>query len=586
MSLSKTNSLELQFSLRQAVINCSERCQYQSAKWAAELLDALPDDDELDPEVTSLTEVFNTQTDPVEMRLERNELPKYLMAKALLDCREARRCAAVYLSTDSSEHAIPLQNNVLNVSHGKLCGSVFRKTSQKGLFLASYALLLTGEKEKTEELGPILGPSDTGAVVNKQIVPLRRMLETWFDQEAENRRSQGWLEYLYGIVLAKDRSNDLAIDWLLKSILLYPWNWGAWLELSGLIRDVHHLNQIQSKLQPHVMAFIFSVHCRQELHQSSPALLSEISQLQSVFPRSLFLKSQQALVFYRMKDFHTANTLFSEMLFSDPFRLDFLDDHSSALHNLGSYYHLAFVTHLASSISRYRPETQVALGSYYSAFSRHSDAIQAFRMALNLDRNFAAAWTLLGDEYYKVENTHSAIEAYRRAVEGNNKDYHAYVGLGFVYEKPEKRSYALHYYKSAAALSPADAEVWGKMGLCLVGMKRYPQAIEVLKRGISRSDYWVGNGPDDEFHAKCRRVDMLFQLARAYEKMENREEAIKYMRICREEYTGKESHGNMDDPLRVKVSLLLGLSIRPIQVATDGPTSPTVSVILTALTES
>lgn len=45
----------------------------------------------------------------------------------------------------------------------------------------------------------------------------------------------------HGIVLAKERSHDLAIDWLLKSVLLYPWNWGAWLELSCLIRDVKHV---------------------------------------------------------------------------------------------------------------------------------------------------------------------------------------------------------------------------------------------------------------------------------------------------------------------------------------------------------
>lgn len=197
MSLSKTNILELQFSLRQAVIDCSERCQYQSAKWAAELLDALPDDD-LEEELTSVNDVFNIQTDPVEMRLERNELPKYLMAKALLDCHELRRCAAVYLSSNSFEHTIPLHNNVINTTGGKLPGTVLSKISQKSLFLASHTLLLAGEKAKNEELGPILGPSDSSAIINKQLAPLKRLLEAWFEQEAENRRSQGWLEYLYG----------------------------------------------------------------------------------------------------------------------------------------------------------------------------------------------------------------------------------------------------------------------------------------------------------------------------------------------------------------------------------------------------
>lgn len=136
MSLSKTNILELQFSLRQAVIDCSERCQYQSAKWAAELLDALPDDD-LGEELIFVNDVSNIQTDPVEMRLERNELPKYLMAKALLDCHELRRCAAVYLSSNPFEHTIPLHNNVINTTGGKLPGTVLSKISQKSLFLAS-----------------------------------------------------------------------------------------------------------------------------------------------------------------------------------------------------------------------------------------------------------------------------------------------------------------------------------------------------------------------------------------------------------------------------------------------------------------
>lgn len=58
---------------------------------------------------------------------------------------------------------------------------------------------------------------------------------------------------------------------------------------------------VQTQLKPSIIAFIFSVYCRQELHQVNPTLVSEISQLQSVFPNSLFLESQRALAFYRMK---------------------------------------------------------------------------------------------------------------------------------------------------------------------------------------------------------------------------------------------------------------------------------------------
>lgn len=75
-----------------------------------------------------------------------------------------------------------------------------KEISQKGLFLALYALLIAGEKEKTEELSQVLGPSDTGAIVNKQLALLRHMLDNWFEVQQEapkHRPSQGWLEYLY-----------------------------------------------------------------------------------------------------------------------------------------------------------------------------------------------------------------------------------------------------------------------------------------------------------------------------------------------------------------------------------------------------
>jgi hypothetical protein len=45
----------------------------------------------------------------------------------------------------------------------------------------------------------------------------------------------------YGMVLAKGSNYDHAIYWLLKSVALYSWNWGAWLELMDLIQDAQHV---------------------------------------------------------------------------------------------------------------------------------------------------------------------------------------------------------------------------------------------------------------------------------------------------------------------------------------------------------
>lgn len=42
----------------------------------------------------------------------------------------------------------------------------------------------------------------------------------------------------YGMVLAKDKSNEAAMQWLIRSVHLYPMNWGCWLEMTSLIGRV------------------------------------------------------------------------------------------------------------------------------------------------------------------------------------------------------------------------------------------------------------------------------------------------------------------------------------------------------------
>ena len=42
----------------------------------------------------------------------------------------------------------------------------------------------------------------------------------------------------YGMILAKDKSEDEAMKWLIRSVHLYPMNWGCWLEMTSLISQV------------------------------------------------------------------------------------------------------------------------------------------------------------------------------------------------------------------------------------------------------------------------------------------------------------------------------------------------------------
>jgi anaphase-promoting complex subunit 8 len=215
--------------------------------------------------------VVTGNPDPEEAQLEAKEINKYLFAKSLFDCREYDRCAAVFLpdtvlsgilsaSSKGSQNATPSKGKGKAKATTRTSSIIplqMPKLSQKSLFLALYAKFMSGEKKKDEDSEMVMGPHDGGNAVNKQLVVISRFLEGWFHERmtgtGEVAGSQGWLEYLYvppsvegtranvssyGMVLAKDKSEEEAMKWLIRSVHLYPMNWGCWLEMTSLISQV------------------------------------------------------------------------------------------------------------------------------------------------------------------------------------------------------------------------------------------------------------------------------------------------------------------------------------------------------------
>ncbi|KAF5014349.1 hypothetical protein F66182_14696, partial [Fusarium sp. NRRL 66182] len=475
MTFTEDSIKELRLRLEDAVVKCSERCLYQSAKWAAEMLNSLVTTDGNDTDAESPMETdpqpnvnpFSPQSDPTEATLELQEAHKYLLAKSYFDTREYDRCAAVFLPPTIPP--VPLSTVSPNVKSrtsltpqkgkrksfvrpGSKAGQALPRNpypnlSQKSLFLALYAKYLAGEKRRDEETEMVLGPADGGMTANRELPDLARGLEGWFAERRERGLQdcgQGWLEYLYAVILMKGKNEEEAKKWLVRSVHLFPFHWGAWQELSDLLPSVDDLKQIAETLPQNIMSFIFQVHCSQELYQATDETHQTLNGLESIFPTSAFLKTERALLYYHSRDFEDASAIFADILIDSPHRLDSLDHYSNILYVMGARPQLAFVAQLATATDKFRPETCCVVGNYYSLKSEHEKAVMYFRRALTLDRNFLSAWTLMGHEYIEMKNTHAAIESYRRAVDVNRKDYRAWYGLGQAYEVLDMCFYALY----------------------------------------------------------------------------------------------------------------------------------------------
>ncbi|KAJ8109753.1 hypothetical protein OPT61_g7231 [Boeremia exigua] len=569
-ALSPAEEAQLKAQLQDAVASCTERCLYNSAKWAAELLNSLPaaDDDGSDTDIDSpMSGHTPPQTpahvpkDATEQRLEAREASKFLLAKTLFDCREYDRCAAVFLPGSLPKGAVPATSPPTAKAKGAPKGkakastsaasssiaNITSKLSQKSLFLALYAKYIVGERRMNEDSEMILGPQDGGVMLNRELPGISSILEQWFTALPESgRQPQGWLEYLYGIVLAKGKNEKLAIDYLLQSVQQYPYNWGAWQELTSVLSTNEELQDLAQQLPRNLMSFIFHVTTSQELYQISDTVHDSLTQILSIFPASAFLKTQRALLHYHTKDYEDAERIFSDLLVTDPHRLDHLSAFSNTLFVQDLRPKLAFLAQVATATDKFRPETCCVVGNYYSLKSEHEKAVMYFRRALTLDRNYLEAWTLMGHEFVEMKNTHAAIESYRRAVDANRKDYRAWYGLGQAYEVLEMHSYALFYHQRAAALRPYDPKMWQAVGLCFGKTGKIMNGIRAYKRALVAGSY-SSAGAGSSFGGEAGLglsgqldPEVLYQIALLYERVQNFAECAAYMELVLEQEEGTD----------------------------------------------
>ncbi|KAK5162902.1 Anaphase-promoting complex subunit 8 [Saxophila tyrrhenica] len=577
MSLNPEQQAQLQAKLQQAVIDCSERCLYFSAKWAAELSNSFapttsePADDTSDTDIDDDTEIPSSTTrtnhDRKEARLEERELSRYLMAKSFFDCREYDRCAAVFLP-NNVPHGRPAPGNAsatklpatgsgrpsmpLSVKPPQSQAAMLpKRISQKSLFLGLYARYMSGEKRKNEDSETVLGPADGPVTPNKEIDGILAVLEEYFTARGgldNYGNSQGWLEYLYGLLLLKSKTERLATQWLVRSVNINFYNWSAWIELGSLVGSQEELQIICERLPQNVMTLLFYVNCCQELFLQTEGAYNTLSQMQAIFPKSAWLAQQSATLHYHANDHETALQIFDNLLTSHPQRLDGMDIFSNLLFVVPSRPKLATLAATASAIDKFRPETNIILGNYYSLISEHEKAVLHFRRALTLDRNFQAAWTLMGHEYVELKNTQAAIESYRRAVDINRKDFRAWYGLGQGYEMLECWSYSLYYFHRAAAICPHDPKMWAAVGNAYAKCGKLGNAIQALKRAlgvgsqIDPGSSFGTNTSDPLANAVGGALDpqILYDIALLYERSARENEASAFMELCLAQEEGAE----------------------------------------------
>mmetsp|Transcript_17375 Transcript_17375/g.25507 ORF Transcript_17375/g.25507 Transcript_17375/m.25507 type:complete len:774 (+) Transcript_17375:151-2472(+) len=516
---SKWNVAEARMELRKASKITSTYGLKLSTKWICEQLIGLPPSPP--PSSFNGTNHFFT---PFE---EENENDATLYAKSLLDLGEYER-AALVLSSGNNASAVA----------GSTIPPPLEELSSLGFFIRCYALYMAGERRKGEDVEELREPLERTKLRNPNLTQLSHELYDYYTSGALDAFGL----YIYGVVLKELQNTPSASSTttkirpsssvhhaqdivpppsphsiLLQSILQFPYNWSAWLDLSELcVQDSTIHSDVEEVLRPilgHWMYHFFCVHLFLENQVNENAIMvmeklihgttatdtidhetnrgaggGETLSTTGMFVQSPYIQSQLAVAHYNLRDFDEAQRHFIALSERDSLRLDQMDIYSNILYVKEDRVSLSQLAHRAVKIDKYRPETCCIVGNYYSLKAQHEKAVQYFQRALKLDRSYLSAWTLMGHEYVEMKNTAAAIEAYRRAVDINERDYRAWYGLGQTYEILNMLFYALFYFNKAAALRPYDARMWCAIGNCYLGLDRRADAIRSYERAVSNND--------------------------------------------------------------------------------------------------
>jgi tetratricopeptide (TPR) repeat protein len=130
-------------------------------------------------------------------------------------------------------------------------------------------------------------------------------------------------------------------------------------------------------------------------------------------------------------------------------------------------------------------DSDYQLAQWHEREHRESEAIAAYRRVLAVKPDFAMAHGRLGTTYAASGERQLAQEHLEQAAKLDPDEPYAPAMLGWLTYLDGKPEDALKYYLQADAVEPYSARIHHQIGLALMRLNRWPEAIERLSRGAT-----------------------------------------------------------------------------------------------------
>jgi len=137
-----------------------------------------------------------------------------------------------------------------------------------------------------------------------------------------------------------------------------------------------------------------------------------------------------------------------------------------------------------------RAEAAYKKGLELGELTRYGDAVKAYRAAIRLKPDYAAAYTNLGFSLSRLERWQEACVAYENAIRLTPDDVDAHYNLGVALVTLGRPGAALSEFRETVELTPMDADAHYNMGLALNSLGRHAEAVQAYREAVRvRPDY-------------------------------------------------------------------------------------------------
>jgi tetratricopeptide (TPR) repeat protein len=137
-----------------------------------------------------------------------------------------------------------------------------------------------------------------------------------------------------------------------------------------------------------------------------------------------------------------------------------------------------------------RPKVWNERGLALHQASRHADAAESYRRAVQVDKTYAIAHNNLGVAMYHLGQRDDAVDAFRQALEANPAFVKARLNLALLLTKGRRYQLALEAYRAVLATEGENPVAWNGIGLVLGELRKFEDARNAYARAIqARPDY-------------------------------------------------------------------------------------------------